>query len=92
MASGSLAADGRPGGGERSSALEQRKILIVYGSQTGNSQEAAEDLERLALRLHFETHLSELNDVKPVRAQVYVLFAYLLRTERGGVQDTCVSI
>lgn len=92
MASGGLAADGQPGSSERGSALEERKILILYGSETGNSQEAAEDLERMALRLHFETHLFELNEVKPVRPHICVLFACLSASHRGGEQDTCGPI
>lgn len=93
MASDGLAADGQPGSSERGSALEQRKILILYGSETGNSQEAAEDLERMAMRLHFETYLFELNEVKPVRPRICVLFACLSASHRGKEeQDTCVPI
>lgn len=48
-------------------ALDGRKILILYGSETGNSEESANDLERLARRLHFQTLLEEMDDVKLVR-------------------------
>lgn len=48
-------------------ALDCRKILILYGSETGNSEESANDLERMARRLHFQTLLEEMNDVKLVR-------------------------
>lgn len=48
-------------------ALDRRKILILYGSETGNSEESANDLERMARRLHFQTLLEEMNDVKLVR-------------------------
>ncbi|KAK8079792.1 NADPH-dependent diflavin oxidoreductase 1 [Apiospora hydei] len=51
------------GGG---SLLPERKILILYGSETGNSQDVAEDIERLARRLHFETDVEEMNAVRPV--------------------------
>lgn len=54
----------RNNGGD--SLLPKRKILILYGSETGNSQDVAEDIERLARRLHFETELEEMNDVRPV--------------------------
>ncbi|KAK6853409.1 hypothetical protein PG995_010221 [Apiospora arundinis] len=47
-----------------SSLLPKRKILILYGSETGNSQDVAEDIERLARRLHFETEIEEMNDVR----------------------------
>ncbi|KAK8106208.1 NADPH-dependent FMN/FAD containing oxidoreductase [Apiospora kogelbergensis] len=53
----------RNNGGD--SLLPKRKILILYGSETGNSQDVAEDIERLARRLHFETELEEMNDVRP---------------------------
>jgi sulfite reductase alpha subunit-like flavoprotein len=40
-----------------------RRMLILYGSETGNSQDSAEDIERLAERLHFKTWLCEMNEV-----------------------------
>lgn len=45
----------------------ERTVLILYGSETGNSQEVAEELGALTERLHFATHVSELNQCKPVR-------------------------
>jgi len=44
-----------------------RSALIVYGSETGTSQDAAEDLGRIAERLHFATRVSEMDDVEIVR-------------------------
>ena len=44
-----------------------RTALILYGSETGNSQDVADELERLTERLHFTTQVSELDAVKPVR-------------------------
>ena len=41
-----------------------RSALILYGSETGNAQEVAEELGRTAERLHFVTHVKECNDVK----------------------------
>lgn len=43
-----------------------RSVLILYGSETGNAQEVAEELGALAERLRFATHVSELNKSKPV--------------------------
>lgn len=43
-----------------------RSALIVYGSETGNAQEVAEELGRIAERLHFVTHVKECNDVEAV--------------------------
>lgn len=47
--------------------LDCRKMLILYGSETGNSEESASDVERMARRLHFQTLLEEMNDVQLVR-------------------------
>lgn len=43
--------------------LAGRRILVAYGSETGNSQDAAETLERVAERLRFQTYLCEMNSV-----------------------------
>lgn len=43
-----------------------RSVLILYGSETGNAQEVAEELGTVTERLRFVTHVSELNQVKPV--------------------------
>lgn len=45
-----------------------RSALVLYGSETGNAQEVAEELGALAERLHFATHVSELNQSSPVCA------------------------
>lgn len=52
--------------GDGAAKLENRRILILYGSETGNSQDLAGDIERLAERLHFNTHVREMNDVELV--------------------------
>lgn len=44
-----------------------RTALVLYGSETGNAQEVAEELGALAERLHFVTHVAEMNSVKAVR-------------------------
>ena len=46
---------------------DDRTALVLYGSETGNAQEVAEELGRLAERLHFITTVSELDMVKTVR-------------------------
>ena len=50
-------------GNDHDSSLHNKRILIAYGSETGNSQDSAEDLGRLAERLHFETCICEMNDI-----------------------------
>ena len=51
--------------------LDDRRILIAYGSETGNSQDSAEDLGRLAERLHFETWVCEMNDIDLVSCESF---------------------
>lgn len=46
---------------------QKRSALILYGTETGNSQEVAEELGVVTERLHFATHVSELDHFKPVR-------------------------
>ncbi len=43
-----------------------RSALILYGTETGNAQEVAEELGALTERLRFATHVAELNQSKPV--------------------------
>lgn len=50
-----------------------RSAIVLYGSETGNAQEVAEELGRLAERLHFSTHVAELNEVKAVCKSIPVL-------------------
>jgi sulfite reductase alpha subunit-like flavoprotein len=45
---------------------QRRSALVLYGSETGNAQDVAEEIGALAERLHFTTHVSELNHVKAV--------------------------
>lgn len=44
-----------------------RTALILYGSETGNSEDAAQELGRIAERLHFETRVREMDRVEIVR-------------------------
>ncbi|KAJ5628629.1 hypothetical protein N7490_010857 [Penicillium lividum] len=53
-----------------------RSILILYGSETGNAQEVAEELGAVTERLRFVTHVSELNQVKPVSQLDYLVQFY----------------
>lgn len=57
--------------------LHRRSALILYGSETGNAHEVAEELGVLAERLHFVTQVSELNHVKPV--------GFLVRPDMGSL-------
>jgi hypothetical protein len=48
------------------SQRHDRKALILYGSETGNSQDVAEQLGRIAERLHFITRVYEMDAVEIV--------------------------
>ncbi|KAK8059549.1 riboflavin synthase domain-like protein [Apiospora saccharicola] len=78
MAASQLQSDGGD------SLLPERKILILYGSETGNSQDLAEDIERLARRLHFETELEEMNNVVPKTLTQYPLVIIVISTTGQG--------
>jgi len=43
-----------------------RSALVLYGSETGNAQDVAEDLGRLCERLRFSTHVAELDSISLV--------------------------
>lgn len=48
-------------------ALQQpRRALVVYGSETGNAQDVAEEMGRIAERLRFDTDVAELNAISLV--------------------------
>lgn len=44
-------------------ALTARSALVLYGSETGNAQDVAEEIGRLAERLRFHTRVVELNAI-----------------------------
>lgn len=46
--------------------LQKRSALVLYGSETGNAQEVAEELGALAERLRFVTHVSEMDHARLV--------------------------
>ncbi|KAI1269113.1 riboflavin synthase domain-like protein [Xylariaceae sp. FL1019] len=64
--------------------LRDRRMLILYGSESGNSEEAAQDIEDLARRLHFETRLEEMNDVELNDLLQYSLVVFVISTTGQG--------
>ena len=44
-----------------------RSAIVLYGSETGNAQDVADELGRITERLHFLTHVSNLDAIEPVR-------------------------
>ncbi|KAJ5689080.1 hypothetical protein N7462_003472 [Penicillium macrosclerotiorum] len=61
-----------------------RSALILYGSETGNAQEVAEELGALMERLRFATHVSELNQSKPDGLLSYTLTIFVVSTTGQG--------
>ncbi|KAF7877246.1 hypothetical protein EAF04_000930 [Stromatinia cepivora] len=53
-----------------------RSALILYGSETGNSQDVAEELGRIIERLHFITRVCEMDevDIKELLKYTFVIF------------------
>ena len=43
-----------------------RSALILYGSETGNAADYADELGRTSERLRFHTTVASLDDVQPV--------------------------
>ncbi|KAI1824184.1 riboflavin synthase domain-like protein [Xylaria intraflava] len=64
--------------------LERRRMLILYGSETGNSEEAAGDIERMARRLHFKTLLEEMDDAELSDLLQYPLVIFVISTTGQG--------
>ena len=46
---------------------QERTALVLYGSETGNAQDVAEEMGRIAQRLRFDTEVAELNAIGLVR-------------------------
>ncbi len=47
-------------------AKENRSVLILYGSETGNGEEIASEMGLMAERLHFYTVVDEMDSFKLV--------------------------
>lgn len=50
----------------RTPVVENRTMIILYGSETGNAEEIAMALGRTAERLHFQTRVDEMDNFKLV--------------------------
>jgi sulfite reductase alpha subunit-like flavoprotein len=46
--------------------LDDRSIVILYGSETGNSEDIAVELAQMVRRLHFRTIVDEMDNLKLV--------------------------
>ncbi|ODA76731.1 hypothetical protein RJ55_08002 [Drechmeria coniospora] len=63
-----------------------RTVLVLYGSETGNAQDMAEELAKLCQRLHFRTCVEELDavDLNVLLQHQLVIFA-LSTTGQGDM-------
>ncbi|KAF9881859.1 flavodoxin [Colletotrichum karsti] len=61
-----------------------RSMLILYGSETGNSQDIAEELGRNAQRLHFKTKVDEMNGAQLSMLLQYTLVVFVISTTGQG--------
>lgn len=50
-------------------AVQDRTVLILFGSETGNAQDMAYEIGRLCQRLHFKNRVEELNAVDLVSSR-----------------------
>ena len=48
------------------SRIEGRTLAVLYGSETGNGEDIAEELADMARRLHFETEVDAMDSFKLV--------------------------
>jgi sulfite reductase alpha subunit-like flavoprotein len=55
---------------------KERSALILYGSETGNAQDVAEELGRMCERLRFATIVCALDDIDLVRHHGARKFVY----------------
>ncbi len=46
--------------------MEERSALIAYATETGNAFDFAEEIGRLLERIHFSTHVCQLDSLDPV--------------------------
>lgn len=65
-------------------ALLGRSALVLYGSETGNAQDIAEDLGRTLGRLRFRTSVVEMDDVGLRELLQYRLVVFVVSTTGQG--------
>lgn len=68
-------------------ASQRRTALVLYGSETGNAQDVAEEVGAMVERLRFTTHVSELNHVKPVCCPAFLYICRILLIADPGVLE-----
>ncbi|KAM0282682.1 hypothetical protein ACHAQH_002879 [Verticillium albo-atrum] len=64
--------------------LPNRSALVLYGSETGNSQDIAEELGKITQRLHFKTKIDELNAIQLNELLRHTLIIIVMSTTGQG--------
>lgn len=73
-------------------AAQPRTILVLYGSETGNAQDMAEELGKICQRLHFNSTVEEMDGVSLVRAtalRAHVTEVHIELTGRLNSKPCC---
>jgi len=65
-------------------SLEERRLTILYATQTGTSQDLAESLYRHALRTHFHTQCLSLDSYSPLSLPDESYVVFLISTTGDG--------
>ncbi|KAF2481712.1 NADPH dependent diflavin oxidoreductase-like protein 1 [Neohortaea acidophila] len=65
-------------------SVQRRTALIVYGSETGNAQDVAEEVGRMAERLRFETIVLDMDSVQLKDLLKYTVVIFALSTTGQG--------
>lgn len=66
------------GGGQR------RTALVLYGTETGNAQDLAEEVGRVTERFRFVTRVAELDDVPATALLSYTITIFVISTTGQG--------
>ncbi|KAL2426678.1 NADPH-dependent diflavin oxidoreductase 1 [Exophiala dermatitidis] len=61
-----------------------RSVLLLYGTETGTSQDFAEEIGRCLERLHFDTDVAGLDDVNYALLKSYTFTVFVLSTTGQG--------
>ncbi|KAH6607787.1 nadph reductase tah18 [Trichoderma cornu-damae] len=65
-------------------ASRERSVLVLYGSETGNAQDIAEELGRLCQRLHFKSLVEELDAAELSLLLQHQLVIFVVSTTGQG--------
>ncbi len=64
--------------------VQRRTALILYGTETGNAQDLAEELGRVTERFRFSTTITELDNVPITALSSYAITIFVISTTGQG--------